>query len=218
MTNQYPTSRTRGYTILELLVAVAITLILMMIVNQLFFDTTRAVGHGAALSDILASGREAGRQIQEDAAAMLSADDPGRSGRDPDRGGVLVIINRVIGDWNGDGSLGGDSDGDGIVDPGEIEATLESDLEGVPFTGPNGREFRRLVRSDQLMFIRSTEYTDTRSTRKRAVMPLCPSDEFTFTTPEIDPSKAPIHPCLVRARPQDQPRRDRPRDGPGYRR
>ena len=78
----------RAFTIVELLVAMSITLVLMFLVNRLFFETVRAVGRGAQLSDVLAASRTVSDQIHKDSVAMVG----------PSEGGFLVIINRRVED------------------------------------------------------------------------------------------------------------------------
>lgn len=79
-------SRAGGFTILELLVAMSITIVLLFLINRLFFDTVHAVGQGAALGRIFSASRIMGDQIDQDAQYMTG----------PSEGGFLVIINREI--------------------------------------------------------------------------------------------------------------------------
>lgn len=84
--------RIPGFTIIELLVALTVTLLVLFLVSRLFFDTAGAVGQGAMLSDIIASSRMISEQLERDGANMIPPDDA-----DPDlTGGFLVIVNQVI--------------------------------------------------------------------------------------------------------------------------
>lgn len=153
-----------GFTIVELLIALAVTVVVMTLIGKLFSDTARAVSQGAAMSQILAANRAVSDQIERDADAMIS----------PNDGGFLVIINQAIGDWNNDGILAGDTDGNGIVDPRQGETpTPANDPEGVAMFLQQGGEARRLVRSDQLVFIRKAEDLE----------PLAPSETNAFNNP-----------------------------------
>jgi hypothetical protein len=80
----------RAFTIIELLVALTVTLLVLFLVSRLFFDTAGVVGQGAMLSDIIASSRMVSEQLQSDAEAMTTPAAPGSTG------GFLVIINQVI--------------------------------------------------------------------------------------------------------------------------
>lgn len=79
-----------AFTIIELLVALTVTLLVLFLVSRLFFDTAGAVGQGAALSEIIASSRMVSEQLERDAEAMTPPAAPGSTG------GFLVIINQVI--------------------------------------------------------------------------------------------------------------------------
>ncbi len=119
-----------GFTILELMVAMSITVLMLFLINRLFLDTVNAVSQGAALSQVLPGSRAISDHLVRDAEAMIGpADD-----------GILIIVNQVI----------GDTDNDGQFDPGE----------GVPCLLPDGTEVNRLVRSDQLIFIRDAARID----------------------------------------------------------
>lgn len=73
-----------GFTVLELLLATAVTLIMMVLINQLFFNTTQAISRGAALSQVMAGSRAVSEQFEIDFDKMIG----------PSDGGFLVIINK----------------------------------------------------------------------------------------------------------------------------
>jgi len=81
----------RGFTIVELLVAMSITMLMMFLINRLFFDTVNAVGQGMALNHILSDSRTISDQIYDDAEHMV-----GPSAVTTQDRGFLVIINQVI--------------------------------------------------------------------------------------------------------------------------
>jgi prepilin-type N-terminal cleavage/methylation domain-containing protein len=74
----------RGFTLVELIVAMAVAALLMYMINRIFFDTTRAIGRGMALSDNIQSNRAVSFTLEKDAEAMI--------GPNVNGGGVLVIF------------------------------------------------------------------------------------------------------------------------------
>lgn len=78
-----------GFTLVEMMVAIGITAILMLMVNQLFFHTTRAVSLGIKTGEALVESEVIGNQLERDAAAMLGPDST--SGNPA---GFLVIVNK----------------------------------------------------------------------------------------------------------------------------
>ncbi len=74
----------RAFTILELIVAISITVIMLLLINALFQATSNGVSMGMALSDVIGAGRAIGDQIERDATEQFSP-----IGNPP---GVLVII------------------------------------------------------------------------------------------------------------------------------
>jgi len=119
----------RGFTIIELLVAIAVASLLLFMVNFIFNDATRAVSRGIALSDIIANTRGANDQFALDAEEMIA---PNATVGDP--AGVLVIMNRRV----------------TTTDYPDLVVRRGPGLDEVP---PDSG----YVQSDQLMFIRSGE-------------------------------------------------------------
>jgi len=74
----------RAFTILELIVAISITVIMLLLINTLFQATSNGVSMGMSLSDVIGAGRAISDQIERDADLQLS---PGGSPN-----GVLVIV------------------------------------------------------------------------------------------------------------------------------
>lgn len=81
-----------GFTVLELLVAIVATAAMLYVVDQLFLDTVRMMSQGAQISENLATSRTVSEQFQQDAQAMLPAQDANSI----DPAGYLIIFNRVI--------------------------------------------------------------------------------------------------------------------------
>lgn len=117
-----------GFTIIELIVAIALTSMLAFMVNTLFFETTRAVQVGVRTGDMLVTSETIGDQLRRDAKRMNgpNRDSSTWSSSADDAPGVLVIANRLF-VWN----------------------------EGANGTRVNfeGDERQQSVRSDQLAFI-----------------------------------------------------------------
>ena len=61
------THRRTGFTLTEMLVAIAITSIVIIAVNQIFSKVSFAIGLGVANSDVLAVSRVVGDQLEHDA-------------------------------------------------------------------------------------------------------------------------------------------------------
>ena len=78
--------RGRGFTLIELMVAVGVTVILVIAVARIFAVATEAVGKGMGISEILGNSRIIGDQIARDFEEMVG----------PAEGGVMVIVNQTI--------------------------------------------------------------------------------------------------------------------------
>lgn len=74
----------RAFTMVEMLVTMAIMIVLMLFINSIFSNVQQAVGIGNGLSSIIESSRAINEQLVWDAEAMLP----------PSSNGVLVIINQ----------------------------------------------------------------------------------------------------------------------------
>lgn len=85
----------RGFTIIELLVASAVTIILLVLIGQMFTATTNAVSQGAARSDIIANSDTFVTQLSLDAQAMVGPHD-NDSLTAEEAGGILIIVNHRI--------------------------------------------------------------------------------------------------------------------------
>ena len=73
----HPTPRTRrGFTLVELIVAVSIVTLMLVLVNQIFNDTGRAVSQGIELSEVISSERAMQDFLQRDAAQMIGPAGP----------------------------------------------------------------------------------------------------------------------------------------------
>lgn len=80
---------------MELLVSVALTLVIIGLVNTIFNSTTKAVTRGVQLGDVIANQRTMTEQLRVDSEDMLGPlDDPGGNALDPsDTPGMLAIVN-----------------------------------------------------------------------------------------------------------------------------
>ncbi|MAE62515.1 MAG: hypothetical protein CMJ49_14305 [Planctomycetaceae bacterium] len=78
----------RGFTLVELLVVVAIMAILIIAINRIFTSATRTVAIGTALSEVSQAARAINDQIQRDFEHMLMAD--------TSPSGLLLIVNQTI--------------------------------------------------------------------------------------------------------------------------
>ena len=125
----HPTPRTRrGFTLVELIVAVSIVTLMLVLVNQIFNDTGRAVSQGIELSEVISSERAMQDFLQRDASQMIGpAGPPGATAiaGDATNGAPLVIVQHQ---------------------------TADMDFP-VPGTSLN-ENLTRPVRADQLMFVR----------------------------------------------------------------
>ncbi len=117
-------SHVSGFTLVELMVAVAVTTVLILAISSIFSNVSEGVTIGIANGGILANNRVVAKQIERDFREMVG----------PDDNGFLVIVNQIIGDPSKDNA----NDNDDVP-------IIAEDLE----TG-----YRRDVRTDQLVFIR----------------------------------------------------------------
>ncbi len=147
-------TQSRGYTLMELMVAIGITVMLMVLVQQLFRETTRAVNVGVQTSQILTQAEAISTQIKRDADLMLG---PSQSESKP--AGYLVIVNRRIEHER--------DENENIVGPLHIRsrrsALVEYDHNDVP----------RGYRADQIIFI-AGEPDQTRHPPFRSLTPKSP--------------------------------------------
>ncbi len=100
MTRHAPTNTTRrrrparrGFTIVELLVAVSLLALMLFLIDNLFNSTTRAVSDGVRQSAVLANARAVQDRFTIDASAMLG---PNANNPAPEGGGYIVIINHRV--------------------------------------------------------------------------------------------------------------------------
>ncbi|MCC7408022.1 MAG: hypothetical protein IT442_08120 [Phycisphaeraceae bacterium] len=143
-----------GFTLLELLVAIGLTVFMLVAIQQIFSGTEKTVGYGIGLSQVIQNSRVMVEQLRTDAAMMLGPDGtvpgatPGMEKKNG-RGGMLIILQKEInapvtapggqGVWIRDGSDDHD----------------ENPLDHFPAATPGDRRALPRVRSDQLIFIRA---------------------------------------------------------------
>ena len=77
-----PAARQPGFTLLEMMAAVAVTLILIVAINQVFSNVTSAIAIGNATTEIFGSSRIIQEQINRDFEQMVG----------PREGGFLFIL------------------------------------------------------------------------------------------------------------------------------
>lgn len=84
-----------GFTVMELLVAVAISVLILLLINQVFTYTTRAVSIGLATSKLVGNSRTASSQMAMDARWMHG---PNRDGGSigSETGGFIAIANYIV--------------------------------------------------------------------------------------------------------------------------
>ncbi|QNN23932.1 prepilin-type N-terminal cleavage/methylation domain-containing protein [Planctomycetales bacterium ZRK34] len=75
---------TRGFTMLEMLIAMAITIGIVLFINQVFSSVKDAVSSGIGLSRVIQNARVARAQMTEDARAMVKPSDEG----------FLMVVNK----------------------------------------------------------------------------------------------------------------------------
>lgn len=143
-----------GFTLLELLVAIGLTVFMLVAIQQIFSGTEKTVGYGVGLSQVIQNSRVMVEQLRTDAAMMLGPDgvvrgDGEGARQKSNRGGFLIILQKEInapvtapggkGVWIRDGSADHD----------------ENPLDTFPAATAGGRRVLPRVRSDQLIFIRA---------------------------------------------------------------
>ncbi|MBL4700794.1 MAG: prepilin-type N-terminal cleavage/methylation domain-containing protein [Phycisphaeraceae bacterium] len=124
----------RAFTLMELIVSIAIISMMLFLINRIFFDTTKAVSLGIATSKIISNTRTVGEQLADDFEAMKGPDSVASSDA-----GFLIIVNNI---YEYTPYL------DGRDDNGVIE-------------GDRATVGGRSVRSDQICFIQSSTSTST---------------------------------------------------------
>lgn len=150
------THSTPAFTIMELLVAITVTTLMLLLINQIFFQTSRAISQGVALSNTMGDSRTASEQFARDAQDMTGPSN--LTGK-----GFLVIVQRIVGDW----------DGDGVLEPDHPD---EPEGVAMPSVTYGGGETTELLRSDQLVFIKRRDTADPTLDR-----PLTPASKNTFS-------------------------------------
>lgn len=138
-----------GFTLIEMLVAITVSLILILLIGRMFFDTSKAVQTGVALSDVITGSRGANTQFLDDFEHMLGPHD-GAAG--DLGGGFLVIAQHVI--YPND-PLGIGVSGVQLAKPsGPDDLTEYRPARGYGSGQGRGEFVFRPIRSDQIVFIR----------------------------------------------------------------
>jgi hypothetical protein len=137
----------------------AVAALLMYMINRIFFDTTRAIGRGMALSDSIQSNRAVSFTLEQDATEMLG----------PAEDGFIILFQHRIGNDNPDDLIGA-----AVHDPTRKDPPPS-------FVGPGTWTPTSDVRCDQIMFVRRLTLGTAR--------PLVPRDDSSFSygdDPAID--------------------------------
>ncbi len=107
-----PRQRGGGFTLTELLVAIAIVSLMITLVSRILVESSNATAMGMALSEVIATGRTTSAQLRHDARFMVgpggltAESNPRQFEYSPDRGGFLVVINHR---FNAQFLIGGDT-------------------------------------------------------------------------------------------------------------
>ncbi len=163
MTHIARTSRRHtGVTLMEMMVALAITTFVILIVNQLFNEVIATVGRGTQAGEILQRSRAFDEQLATETEMQLSG------GKDPSNSGDWW--GRMVGPR---GRTASEPGGFLAVVQRQINAplTLDEAIEGVNHVRP--------IRSDQLMFIYDQKPQFDQTGKKR-LPPLAPAGNYTF--------------------------------------
>ena len=143
-----------GFTVIELLVAIVITSAMLLLINQIFVTSSRAVGRGIGLSDIIANGSAAANQFDLDTELMVGPHEGDLIGTDG--GGILIIVNKLI--------------------YAPLAKPFGPDTTDEYRTHADDQQVWRWVRSDQLVFIRRRVLaSDLRE------LPLAPASQNAFS-------------------------------------
>ncbi|MCC7146642.1 MAG: prepilin-type N-terminal cleavage/methylation domain-containing protein [Phycisphaeraceae bacterium] len=90
-----------GFTLMELMVAIALTVVMVVAINEIFSSTQKAVGYGVGLSRVMEDGRAMAEQLRRDVAMMIGPqrevqEKPIGPWTPPTQGGMLIIVQREI--------------------------------------------------------------------------------------------------------------------------
>ena len=174
MTKRIHTSRTAsrrhrrlGITLIEMMVALAITTFVVLVVNQLFNSVTQTVARGTQASELLQKSRTVDEQLAYETELNVNGNPTksvswqsrmvgpeGRKGVEPR--GFLAIVQRVV----------------------QAPLTFEDGIRGET----------RFIRSDQLMFVYD-QNSDLDAGNKR-LPALAPSSQYSFTGDQRDSENA----------------------------
>ncbi len=186
--------RRPAFTLMEMLVAVSIMTVMVLIIDRVFFNATRAVRAGVGVSDVMNQSRSVNQQLVEDAKQMIGPGVAQGGFADSNVTGVLVIVHHILGDdVTADGRLDGDEfnlsgaqdytgrnpKSDGMLSGAELSGP--GPHEGVPVWHPVYGTVRRLVRSDQLTF-----FIAQRDLANEKFAPLTPGSTTSFHYPTLD--------------------------------
>ncbi len=163
----YRRQRRLGITLIEMMVALAITTFVVLVVNQLFNSVTQTVARGTQASELLQKSRTVDEQLAYETELNVNGDPTksvswqsrmvgpaGRKGVEPR--GFLAIVQRVV----------------------QAPLTFEDGIRGET----------RFIRSDQLMFVYD-QNSDLDAGNKR-LPALAPSSQYSFAGDQRDSENA----------------------------
>lgn len=132
-------ARVRGFTLVELIVAVAVVALLSLGIGQLFTNVQKLVGSGAAVAESDQFARALGAQLRDDfeALSQMSSSET-----------FIAIRNRRLGDTNGDGDADDNGERAVYLSADDRERDLRAGI------NPYANGSRAVtVRLDELMFL-----------------------------------------------------------------
>lgn len=88
----------RGFTLIELIVAVAITALMLVLIGQIFDQTRQAIGRGTATGDVIANSQNLATTLARDTDGMLGPNIGESASAFETTGGFLMVVHdRVLG-------------------------------------------------------------------------------------------------------------------------
>lgn len=160
----HTTSRGSGITLVEMMVALAITTFIVLVINQLFNSVVATVARGTQAGELLQKARTMDEQLVFESELQINSDAS------------------VPGNWLS--RMVGPAGRNGTSDPGGFFAIVQRVVDA-PLTIEDGiRGETRLIRSDQLVFIYDQGSSLDAGTRRLPTM--APASARSFTGDERD--------------------------------
>lgn len=167
-TRSQQTGRRRGITLIEMMVALAITSFVILVVNQLFNSVTTTVSRGIQVSELLQKSRTLDEQL------AFETD-------------LLVLDPTTPSGWQGR-MVGPEGHDDTATTPGGFLGIVQRIVEA-PLTVEDGiRDNTRFIRSDQLVFI--YDQNSNLDAGAKHLPAMAPSSPWSFTGDQRDSDNA----------------------------